>query len=106
MRSGEHRCFFSRLQSTGDSLAFRRGSFKVDMLGGKVNRFIDNLSELSSLPGALTLRVGETHISLPEIRVNLEDLVRYRLEAVAAPLEPRRVAQAGASRVVSRESPV
>ena len=53
---------------------------RTDILRGKVNRFISNLEDLEALPGATVVRVGESRISLPEVRANLEDLVRYRLE--------------------------
>ena len=55
----------------------------VDILRGKVNRIITNLDDLESLPGASVVRVTKNRISLPEIRANLEDLVRYRLEPLA-----------------------
>ena len=53
---------------------------RMDVLRGKVKRFISNLIALEALPGARVIRVGETRISLTEIRANLEDLVSYRLE--------------------------
>ena len=56
---------------------------RVDILRGQVNRVVANLGDLELLPGANVMRVGENRISLPEIRVNLEDLITYRLEPLA-----------------------
>jgi hypothetical protein len=51
-----------------------------DMLRRKVNRLIDGLRALETLPGASVLRIEEAGILLSEIRINLEDLMTYRLE--------------------------
>lgn len=53
---------------------------RLDILRGKINRIIQNLGRLLELPGANVIRVGENRISLPEIRVNLEDILRYKVE--------------------------
>jgi hypothetical protein len=57
---------------------------RTDILRGKIARILGNLDELVKLPGATVVRVGESRISLPEIRANLEDVARYRLEPLVA----------------------
>jgi hypothetical protein len=53
---------------------------RLDILRGKINRVLFNLEELSALPGAAVQRVGETKVSIAEIRANLTDVLRYKAE--------------------------
>ena len=57
---------------------------EVELLRIRVERILDNLEELSTLPGAATMRVGEERVSLGEIRANLNDLLTFRLEPLAS----------------------
>ena len=52
----------------------------VDILRAKTNRVIETIDKLSALPGAQVIRTGEEKISLAEVRTNLEDVVRFKLE--------------------------
>ena len=52
----------------------------VDILRNTINRILGNIDELLKLPGATLTRVGENRISLPEIRVNLENLLEFRVQ--------------------------
>jgi hypothetical protein len=53
---------------------------RLDILRSHIDRINANIDSLLDLPGATTTRVDETRISLPEIRANLEDTLRYDLE--------------------------
>jgi hypothetical protein len=57
---------------------------RVDILRENVNRIIGNIDELSKLPGATVIRVGQDQISLAEVRANLEDLRRFKVEPLLA----------------------
>lgn len=52
----------------------------ADQLRAKAVRIIDTLSELEKVPGALTARTSKDGVSLPEIRANIEDALRFDLE--------------------------
>ncbi|HUF09875.1 MAG TPA: hypothetical protein VMO47_11175 [Rhodothermales bacterium] len=51
----------------------------LDILRSKINEVIRNIDQLLRVPGAEVLRAGDQQISLAELRVQLEDLVRLRL---------------------------
>jgi len=52
----------------------------VDLLRARAMRIVRTVDELEKLPGALTLRTKADRMSLPEIRANLEDSIRFDLE--------------------------
>jgi hypothetical protein len=52
----------------------------ADLLRAKAVRIIDTLGELEKIPGALTTRTTKDKVSLPEIRANIEDALRFDLE--------------------------
>src|SRR6185503_2800816 len=52
----------------------------ADLLRSKAVRIIDTIGELEKIPGALTLRTVTDGVSLPEIRANIEDALRFELE--------------------------
>ncbi|MDO8835363.1 MAG: hypothetical protein Q7V01_07185 [Vicinamibacterales bacterium] len=52
----------------------------ADMLRAKAVRIIGTINELEEIPGALTIRTSKDKISLPEIRANIEDALRFELE--------------------------
>jgi len=54
----------------------------IDMLRAKARRIIDNIDRIAGLPGANVMRTPKEKISLPEVRANLEDIVRFKLEPV------------------------
>jgi len=54
----------------------------IDMLRAKARRIIDNIDSIAGLPGANVMRTPKEKISLPEVRANLEDIVRFKLEPV------------------------
>jgi hypothetical protein len=51
----------------------------VDMLRTKVNRVIKSVDDLLEVPGIQVIRLPETGVSLPEVRVRLEDLNNFRI---------------------------
>jgi hypothetical protein len=53
---------------------------RLDVLRGKIIRILENLDQLAALPGGAVARVSENRISLGELRANLEDILRYRLQ--------------------------
>ena len=52
----------------------------VDILRTKVSKILFNIDSISKVPGAALMRTGKTHLSLAEIRLNLEDLLRFDIE--------------------------
>ena len=52
----------------------------VDILRVKAQRVIESIDELEKLPGAEIIRTGDGRVSLPEVRANLEDVLRFGLE--------------------------
>jgi len=52
----------------------------ADLLRAKAVRIINTLAELEKVPGALTIRTSKDRVSLPEIRANIEDALRFDLE--------------------------
>jgi len=52
----------------------------IDMLRAKARRIIDNIDKIAKLPGAGIVRTPKEKISLAEVRANLEDIVRFKLE--------------------------
>ena len=52
----------------------------VDILRTKVSKILFNIDSISEVPGASLMRTGKTHLSLAEIRLNLEDLLRFDIE--------------------------
>jgi hypothetical protein len=52
----------------------------IDILRSKTNRVIHTADLLGDLPGAQAIRTGQDKISLIEVRSNLEDVVRFKLE--------------------------
>ncbi len=52
----------------------------IEVLRGKVIRVIGNIEALKALPGANLARTASDHMSLDEVRLRLDDVVRFRLE--------------------------
>jgi hypothetical protein len=50
------------------------------MLRTQILRIVRSVDELSKLPGAAVVRVGPERISLREVRANLEDILRFKLQ--------------------------
>jgi hypothetical protein len=53
---------------------------RADILRSRINRIVENIDELLTLPGATVVRAGEHRLSLSDIRANLEDLLRFQLQ--------------------------
>ncbi len=51
----------------------------VDMLRTKISRVIGSIDQLMKIPGIQVIRLPESGVSLPEIRIRLEDLVSSRV---------------------------
>ncbi|MEX2660514.1 MAG: hypothetical protein WD227_01240, partial [Vicinamibacterales bacterium] len=52
----------------------------VDILRSKILRTLSNIDEIAKLPGAAVMRTKEGDLSLAEIRANLEDLLRFKVQ--------------------------
>jgi hypothetical protein len=52
----------------------------ADLLRARAVRIVRSIDELQRLPGALTMRTTPDGMSLPEIRANLEDSIRFDIE--------------------------
>lgn len=61
----------------------------LDILRARIARILWNIDQLAKIPGADVVRVGPQHISLYEIRVNLEDIRRFRVEPLIATIYDR-----------------
>jgi hypothetical protein len=57
------------------------------MLRNRTIRLLDNLAELRKLPGADLVRAGADRMSLDEVRLRLEEILRYRIEPVVTRLQ-------------------
>ena len=52
----------------------------IDILRAQVRRVIANIDEIATLPGAAVIRLDDGRTSLAEIRVNLEDVLRFQIQ--------------------------
>ena len=52
----------------------------IDILRAQVRRIIANIDEIATLPGAAVIRIDDGRTSLAEIRVNLEDVLRFQIQ--------------------------
>ena len=52
----------------------------IDVFRAKTSRVLATIDEIAKLPGAKTIRVGDNHVTLAEVRAQLEDVVRFELE--------------------------
>jgi len=65
----------------------------IDILRAKVVRILSSIDQLVRLPGASVIRVGPEHISLGEVRVNLEDTVRFKLQPLIGMVRTSRLSK-------------
>ena len=56
----------------------------LSMLRNKVNVVIGNIEQISTVPGVELIRTKDQHKSLAEVRNELDDIVRYRIEPAIA----------------------
>ena len=54
----------------------------IDILRAQVRRIIANIDQIATLPGAAVIRLDEGRTSLAEIRVNLEDILRFQIQSL------------------------
>ena len=52
----------------------------IDILRAQVRRVIANIDQIATLPGAAVIRLDDGRTSLAEIRVNLEDVLRFQIQ--------------------------
>jgi hypothetical protein len=52
----------------------------VDILRSKIRRTLANIDEIAALPGAALMRTGQEQVSLAEVRANLEDVLRFKVQ--------------------------
>src|SRR5262249_45954005 len=52
----------------------------IDIIRAKAERVIETINKLSQLPGAQVIRTDKEQLSLADIRANLEDVGRFKLE--------------------------
>jgi hypothetical protein len=58
----------------------------LDRMRVSIERILLNLEDLEEIPGARLIRVGENHLSLGEVKLMLQDDVKYRLKMIEAPV--------------------
>jgi len=56
----------------------------IEVLRAKTNRIISNIAKIQNLPGAMLARTPEDHLSLEEVRIRLDEIMRFRLEPLLA----------------------
>lgn len=72
----------------------------IDLLRAKVQRILQNIEALSKVPGASTVRTAPPEaISLAELRVRFEDIVRYRIEPLFAYIRSEQISNDPATTV-------
>ena len=52
----------------------------IDILRAQVRRIIANIDQIAVLPGAAVIRLDDGRTSLAEVRVNLEDVLRFQIQ--------------------------
>jgi hypothetical protein len=52
----------------------------VDILRSKIQRIVSNIDTIAVLPGAAVTRTGAERVSLAEMRANLEDVQRFKIQ--------------------------
>jgi len=52
----------------------------IDILRAKTARVLATIDEIAELPGVRVIRVGEERVTLAEVRADLEDVIRFKLE--------------------------
>ena len=56
----------------------------IEVLRSKTNRVISNVQAIEDLPGARLARTPQDHLSLEEVRIRLDEIMRFRLEPLLA----------------------
>lgn len=56
----------------------------LEVLRSKANRVVNNIEEIEKLPGATLARTSNDHLSLEEVRIRLDEIIRFRLEPLLA----------------------
>ena len=56
----------------------------IQVLRAKIYRVLDNMEDIGKLPGAEQAKTSADRMSLEEIRIRLEEIVRFRLEPLVA----------------------
>jgi hypothetical protein len=65
----------------------------IDIMRAKTARVLATLREIDKLPGAKALRVGEDRVSVAEVRAELEDVVRFKLEPLMGLIRSEGIAK-------------
>lgn len=56
----------------------------LQMLRSKIRQVLDNIKEVNELPGAALVRTEKEKVSLHDMQVQLQDLLRFRLEPLVS----------------------
>ncbi len=56
----------------------------IEVLRSKANRVINNIQKIEKLPGATLARTTSDRLSLEEVRIRLDEILRFRLEPLLA----------------------
>ena len=56
----------------------------IEVLRSKANRVINNVLKIERLPGAMLARTPQDRLSLEEVRIRLDEIMRFRLEPLLA----------------------
>jgi hypothetical protein len=63
-----------------DFLAAEDYIIAVDILRTKIERILKTLAQMAEIPGASAVRMGSEQIGLADLRANLEDQLRFKVE--------------------------
>jgi hypothetical protein len=72
----------------------------VDSLRNMTDRMLVTVAQIEELPGAAAARIGENQVGLADVRANLEDLQRFRIEPLLS-LVRSTISPAEAARAVA-----
>ncbi|HEY3128280.1 MAG TPA: hypothetical protein VGL91_02390, partial [Acidobacteriota bacterium] len=65
----------------------------ADILRSTINNIVNNIDSISALPGAAVIRTGNQRISLAEIRIKLQNLLRFKLQPLIGMIEANRLSR-------------
>jgi hypothetical protein len=65
-----------------DFLAAEDYIIAVDILRTKIERILKTLAQIQEIPGALAVRMGPEQIGLADLRANIEDQLRFKVEPI------------------------
>jgi hypothetical protein len=87
-----------------DDLGTEEYAVAVDVLRSTAERILKTIDEIAKIPGAAATRIGQEQAALADIRINLEDVIRFKLEPLISLIRTNGLARnaAGANEYFSQ----